>query len=252
MNQFYSIVLPDGTEVFDKEYGYYVEENGSYVFEIKKKVNGNVSSAFKKTIEVADIDRRNSNALADRTRCVGTYVDSYSSNSLKYTLCDTGYYIISSIWLSNPYNQIKVGLGGNPTGLRTVPQIMSTEVPQNSGKAYLATNGSLYVSPDWPDVYDNFKHISGWNYTSVSSILINDGKIIHDYHDQFDSGSYYLFGLSKDGYLKEYTLSGVNKPGQSQSSSNSNDKKNDKTIDKMINTDLIRYSLVTSQKIIPY
>ena len=131
-------------------------------------------------------------------------IDTYESDTLKYRIESSSIYRIVRVWVKDAYSQMKVGLGGNPTGLKTVPKIMDYEIIANNytNKGLIAVNASFFTSQEYDTQFYEYNH--GWRNTSCAPVLINNGNLIRDYTSGYIGTIYETVGLTRNYELKHY------------------------------------------------
>lgn len=118
----------------------------------------------------------------------------------------TGYYV-THVWAMNPYKQMKSGVPNNfGKELLTAKDIFVSAISRNklSNKLAVAMNGSGFAL-DGVFSTDMIRYNHGYNKTSVSPIVISEGKVLRDFaKDKVASSGYVVYGLKKDGNFAYY------------------------------------------------
>ena len=130
-----------------------------------------------------------------------------SSNTLNVWIEKYSTYYVSHIWAKEPYKQFKSAVPDNfGKELKTANNLLTNEINKRNlqNKIIIAVNGSGFVLKDVYDPsYYNANH--AWNKTSVSPIVIVDGKVLRDIsNEKIPSGKHVTYGLKKDGNLGYY------------------------------------------------
>jgi len=133
-----------------------------------------------------------------------------SSDTLKVWIEKKPTYYVSHIWAINPYNQLKTAVPANfGHELQKPNAILSDTIKSHNyqNKIIIAVNGSGFVLDGTYDTaYSQANYL--WNKTSVSPIVIVEGKVIRDISNgKIPSNKHITYGLKKDGYLEYYTYS---------------------------------------------
>ena len=112
--------------------------------------------------------------------CFGTMVVSYDTHTLKYTiesfLTNGERCYLTRIWMKDPAKQIRKATGKWRKGLE-FPKTMASMLPE----AALLINGSGYVSPQFPEIPDNYPGESrDYFYTPLGSLTVTNGEVFRD------------------------------------------------------------------------
>ena len=157
-----------------------------------------------------------------------------SKDTIKVWIEEKKNYYVSHIWVSDAYNQMKTTVPAEFGENLLTPKDLLLQDINNKGyhsKTIIAVNGSGFVlKGTFDDAY--YQANNRWNKTSVSPIVIVNGKVLRDISDgKIPSSKHITYGLKKDGYLGYYNyLKGTNV------------KENINTSQKIIN-DGIKYTL---------
>ena len=127
--------------------------------------------------------------------CVGSMMVTYDAPTLKYTietfLMNGERCYLTRIWIKDPLKQIRKVTGKWKKAL-DFPKTMATKLPE----AVLLVNGSGYVSPQFPEIPDNYPgKSSDYYYTPLGSLTVTDGEVFRNLEDV----PYYGLILNKDG-----------------------------------------------------
>lgn len=119
---------------------------------------------------------------------------------------------VTHVWVKDAYNQLKTALSPNyGSGLATSTTILEHEVKTKnlSDKALVAVNASGFVNGNYSYWLIYGKNgIKEWNNTSVSPIVIYDGKVLRNFTTQvMQDPLYSVSGLKKDGWIYQYDWS---------------------------------------------
>ena len=112
--------------------------------------------------------------------CIGTMVATYDAPTLKYTietfLMNGERCYLTRVWIKEPVKQIRKVTGKWGKTLE-FPKTMATMLPE----AVLLINGSGYVSPQFPEIPDNYPGESrDYYYTPLGSLTVTDGEVFRD------------------------------------------------------------------------
>lgn len=134
-------------------------------------------------------------------------IKNISTNTLKVWIEEYTTYYVSHIWAKNPYNQFKSAVPENfGNQLQLSKSILTKEITKRNleKKAIIAINASGFVlNGTWDQTLYNANH--EWNKTSVSPIVIVDGKVLRDFSTKkIPTKIYTTYGLKKDGNLGFY------------------------------------------------
>ena len=129
------------------------------------------------------------------SNCIGTIQVAYDAPTLKYTietfLMNGERCYLTRIWIKDPEKQIRKVTGKWKKSLE-FPKTMATMLPE----AVLLINGSGYVSPQFPEIPDNYPGESrDYFYTPLGSLTVTDGEIFRD----LEGVPYYGLILNGDG-----------------------------------------------------
>jgi len=129
------------------------------------------------------------------------------TNTLKFWIEEKTTHYISHIWAREPYKQFKSAVPSNfGTQLSNTKTILEGAVQSHNfqNKAIIAVNGSGFVLNG---VYDQIYYNANkaWNKTSVSPIVIVEGKLLRDISSGYiPSNKHITYGLKSDGTLAYY------------------------------------------------
>ena len=131
---------------------------------------------------------------------VGRIFRTYDSPTLKYTIESFVMHgekcFLTRIWVKDPARQIRKVTSVWEKRL-DFPKTMALEVPE----AAVIINGSGYVSPQFPDIPENYPGESkDYFYTPLGSVTVTDGEVFRN----LDGVPYYGLTLDEDG-LQMYT-----------------------------------------------
>ena len=127
--------------------------------------------------------------------CIGTITIAYDTPTLKYTietfLMNGERCYLTRIWMKDPARQIRKATGKWKKSLE-FPKTMAMMLPE----AVLLINGSGYVSPQFPEIPDNYPGENrDYYYTPLGSLTVTDGEIFRN----LDGVPYYGLILNGDG-----------------------------------------------------
>ena len=131
---------------------------------------------------------------------VGRIVRQYDSPTLKYaierfTMAGEKCYL-TRIWVQDPARQIRKATAEWKGDIQRPGNIVK-KLPE----AVLAINGSGFVSPQYPEIPDNYPGTSeDYYYTPLGSLTVTDGEVFRN----LDGVPYYGLTLDADG-LQMYT-----------------------------------------------
>ena len=137
-----------------------------------------------------------------------------SKDTIKVWIEEKKNYYVSHIWVSDAYNQMKTTVPANFGKVLLTPKDLLLQDINNKGyhsKTIIAVNASGIVLKDhFDDAY--YQANNRWNKSSVSPIVIVDGKVLRDISDgKIPNSKHITYGLKKDGYLGYYNyLKGTN------------------------------------------
>ncbi len=141
----------------------------------------------------------------------------YESSTLKYWIeKENTKHVITRVWVEDAYNQMRVALASNYKNGRMAPNsLITSEVSKKgySSKGLIGTNAS-------PPYKSGCNHSSAFTGKPVIPVLINDGKLIHNYSDKYTECYHYdnndeagqssiythIYGLTKNGVLQHYEI----------------------------------------------
>lgn len=132
----------------------------------------------------------------------------YESDTLKYYIVKTNDEYLNYIWMKNPNMQMKIGLGGNPSGLRKTNEILNSEISANklSKKGLIGANGSFFTSSAFDEWLYQYDH--AWRNTQIGPVFFKNGTVVRDftkYMANMDRG-FDLVAINKNNTLKKYTF----------------------------------------------
>lgn len=134
-------------------------------------------------------------------------IKNLSTNTLKVWIEEYSTYYVSHIWALAPYKQFKSAIPDNfGKELKTSNSLLTKEINNRNlqNKVIVAVNASGIVKNG---VWDTHYYTANpaWNLTSVSPIVIVDGKVIRDISNgKIPSSKHITYGLKKDGNLEYY------------------------------------------------
>lgn len=200
----YNVIASDNNKIIKYVHGKY--QTNSYnigTFSINARITDSSVLVYDEASNYATIPCKDTYAYIGSNG--ENKISEYTSNTLKYWIEKPGNYYIAHIWMADPYNQMKTALPSTYGTLETIYDIMTTEISKKgyANKGLVAVNGGAIVN----ETFDSrlYKAIPAWKYTSVTPIVIHDGKIIRNFTNQaLPQPQYTLYGLGKDGKLKAY------------------------------------------------
>lgn len=118
-----------------------------------------------------------SDVEADR---LGKITRTYDSPTLKYTVesftMSGERCFLTRIWVKDPARQIRKVTSDWKKNLK-FPKVMAEKIPD----AALVINGSGYVSPQYPEIPDNYPGESkDYFYTPLGSVTVTDGEVFRN------------------------------------------------------------------------
>lgn len=134
------------------------------------------------------------------TDSIGTMIHSFDTPTLKFTLerfvmTSEKCYLIR-IWVRNPAEQIRKKTAQWEKGL-SFARDMAKKLPE----ALLVVNGSGFVSPQYPEIPENYPGTSeDYFYTPLGSLTVTDGEVYRN----LEGVPYIGLALTADG-LQMYT-----------------------------------------------
>lgn len=143
----------------------------------------------------------------------------YNSDTLKFWIekgiVNGSTMYVAHIWAKDAYNQLKTALSSNyGKGFETSATMFQNEISNKklTNKGVVAINASGGVTPTYSYwLYAGANGVPGikeWKYTSVSPIVIHDGKVLRNFTDRvMPEPLYSVSGLKKDGYIYQYNWS---------------------------------------------
>lgn len=204
----------------DKDIQKYVYNNQYTTKETTYKINANVPNASLTAYDQAG----NSATFTCKTTVVINYekpiMPSGGENIIKQAESDTlkfwiekitrpnrPYYHVAHIWAKDPYNQLKSGVPNNFGNQLLRPSDILTQKINSLGlqnKLIIAINGSGFVKNG---VFDSemYRINPGYDKTSVSPVVISEGKLLRDYTNIKVKTAYTTYGLKKNGFLEAYS-----------------------------------------------
>ena len=131
---------------------------------------------------------------------VGKIIRSYDSPTLKYTVesftMEGERCYLTRVWVQDPARQIRKATSTWKKNLKH-PKVLAEKIPD----AALVINGSGYVSPQYPEIPENYPGTSeDYFYTPLGSLTVTDGEVFRN----LEGVSYYGLTLDADG-LQMYT-----------------------------------------------
>lgn len=201
----YNVVASDNNKIIKYVHGKY--QTNSYntgTFSINARIENSSVLVYDEASNYATIPCKDTYAYIGPNG--KGKISEYTSNTLKYWVeKPASNYYIAHIWMADPYNQMKTALPSTYGTLETIYDIMTTEISKKgyANKGLVAVNGGAIVN----ETFDSrlYRAIPAWKYTSVTPIVIHDGKIIRNFTNQsLPQPQYTLYGLGKDGKLKAY------------------------------------------------
>ena len=137
----------------------------------------------------------------------------YESTTLKYWIeKPKSTYVITHVWVNDAYNQFKTAIPNGKLGsLANASTILNREISSKgySNKGLVAFNASAFVGNGHNSDYSSA--IPAYNNSSVTPIVILDGKVLRNLTDKvLPNDSRKTYGLTRSGYLSYYTFSKTN------------------------------------------
>ena len=131
---------------------------------------------------------------------VGKIIRTYDSPTLKYTVerftMEGERCYLTRVWVQDPSRQIRKATSAWKTNLRH-PKVLAVKIPD----AALVINGSGYVSPQYPEIPENYPGTSeDYFFTPLGSLTVTDGEVFRN----LEGVPYYGLTLDGDG-LQMYT-----------------------------------------------
>jgi len=131
---------------------------------------------------------------------VGKIIRSYDSPTLKYTVesftMEGERCYLTRVWVRDPARQIRKATSTWKKNLKH-PKVLAEKIPD----AALVINGSGYVSPQYPEIPENYPGTSeDYFYTPLGSLTVTDGEVFRN----LEGVPYYGLTLDADG-LQMYT-----------------------------------------------
>lgn len=125
----------------------------------------------------------------------GKTVRSYASDTLQFTVEKITYQqvvcFVTKVWMAEPGRQIRKATAAWEESL-SLPVDMAQQVEG----AWLAVNGSGYVSPVFPEIPDNYPGSSeDYFYTPLGSLTVTDGQV----YRHLQGVPFYGLTLQEDG-----------------------------------------------------
>ena len=137
----------------------------------------------------------------------------FDGSTLKYWIEAPAWtYVITHIWVEDPYEQFKVALPKEFPQLEKAGSIMNIASNRYGyySKAMIGANASGFVS----DAYniDIAKKYPQWKYSSKSPLVIVDGVVLRNYTNlrQVGGAGTLTYGIKRDGYFASYYLNDPN------------------------------------------
>lgn len=133
-------------------------------------------------------------------------VNYLDGSTIKYWYDNTyGSYAITHIWVKNAYEQFKVEMPDKFGTLANPSKLTQKAAKKNSGKTLVSVNASGFVTENFsPALY---KANKAWKNTSVSPIVIYEGKVIRDFTNADIPTLARIYGMTKSGKLTYYVYS---------------------------------------------
>ena len=130
-----------------------------------------------------------------KENAVGKIVRTYDSPTLKYTMERFAYEkeicFLTRVWVQDPARQIRKATSDWQKNVK-LPQTIAKQIPEIS----LAVNGSGFVSPQYPEIPDNYPGKSeDYYYTPLGSVTVTDGEVLRN----LEGVPYYGLTLDADG-----------------------------------------------------
>ena len=127
----------------------------------------------------------------------GSSIKYWSDNSFKT-------YAVTHIWVEDAYKQFKGEMPDKLGSLANANKLMQKAIEKNKGKTMIGINASGFVTQEFSS--ELYKTNLNWKNTSVSPVVIYEGKVIRDYSKlERIPIKYTIYGMGKDGNLKYYT-----------------------------------------------
>ena len=198
-----------------------VKDSSSIVsYKYKGKVYNTNGFTFNSVVSSGNVEVTDEAGNSSNIGCNYIYAPIYSSGSnnvvlrfdgstLKYWVEEpTNTYLITHIWVEDPYNQFKVALPREFPQLERAGTIMNIASIRYGyyGKAMIGANASGFVSDSFN--VDIAKKYPQWNYSSKSPLVIIDGVVVRNYTnlDQVGGAGTLTYGIRRNGYFASYYL----------------------------------------------
>ena len=143
----------------------------------------------------------------------------FDGSTLKYWVeKPSSTYVVTHIWVEDPYNQFKVAIPKQFPQLEKAGNIMNIASIKYGyySKAMIGINASGFVS----DVFntDIGKKYPQWKYSSKSPLVIIDGVVLRNYTNlqQVGGAGTLTYGMRPNGYLASYYLNDPNDKAANQ------------------------------------
>ena len=126
---------------------------------------------------------------------IGRIVRTYDTPTLKYVMekfkMDAEICYLTRIWVKDPAKQIRKATSEWKKNVEHPSKIVK-QIPE----AVLAVNGSGFVSPQYPEIPENYPGVSrDYYYTPLGSITVTDGEVFRN----LEGVPYYGLTLDEDG-----------------------------------------------------
>ena len=130
----------------------------------------------------------------------------FDGSTMKYWVeKPTGTYVVTHIWVEDPYNQFKVAIPKKFPQLERAGNIMNIASNKYGyySKAMIGANASGFVSDGFNT--EIAKRYPAWKYSSKSPIVIVDGVVLRNYssYNMKDINAF-TYGMASNGYLVAY------------------------------------------------
>ncbi len=202
----FNLNLKDNSQVVSYIYNNYAYTTSTFT------VNSLVKSG---SVQVVDQAGNRSTISCDyiyspiTSTSVNNVIKRFDGDTMKYWIeKPTNTYIITHIWVQDPYNQFKVAIPKKFPSLEKASKIMSiaNEKYGYYSKAMIGANASGFVSNSFNVAIA--RKYPKWKYSSKSPLVIIDGKVLRNYTNlkQVGGAGTLTYGLRKTGYFASYYL----------------------------------------------
>ena len=132
-----------------------------------------------------------------------TIIKQEETDTLKVYITQKGKYYLTRIWAINPYEQLNKR-DASPYGsvLERPGNLLKKEITDKgmNNKLVLGFNASGFYLKDTYDP-NSVKYYSGYNKTSVGTIVITDGKVVRNQWEKGDLLTWFIAGVNPDNQM---------------------------------------------------